>query len=83
MIYLKRMGTFLVVSVIIIAIFVFIGFIVTVVNALYGAWGLLAITIIAIIIFAIIDVKIDNHLERKQREAKAERKRMMDEMFKL
>jgi len=83
MIYLKRMGTFLVVSVIIIAIFVFIGFIVTVVNALYGAWGLLGITIIAIIIFAIIDVKIDNHLERKQREAKAERKRMMDEMFKL
>ena len=83
MIYLKRMGTFLVVGGIIIAIFVFIGFIVTVVNALYGAWGLLGITIIAIIIFAIIDVKIDNHLERKQREAKAERKRMMDEMFKL
>ena len=71
MIYIKRIGWFLLWGLGFLIIFVIGSLVSALIEKYFGALGLLALLALLIISFAIADVRIDKYLEKKRKDALA------------
>ena len=68
MIYLKRFGWFLLIVIGITVISIFMTILTKLISDSMGAWGLVSLLLVLVLLFAIGDVQLDKYIKRKIRK---------------